>query len=101
MLPPLPELLETLRVVSIPMRVPFRGVEHREAALILGPVGWGEFSPFLEYAPGEASRWLASAIEAAWEGWPAPLRDRVPVNATVPSAPADRTSRTSRPAMLR
>ena len=88
-LPELDDLLAGLRVVSIPMRVPFRGVEHREAALVQGPVGWGEFSPFLEYAPGESSRWLASAIEAAWEGWPAPLRDRVPVNATVPAVSAE------------
>ena len=88
-LPELDDLLAGLRVVSIPMRVAFRGVEHREAALVQGPVGWGEFSPFLEYAPQEAARWLASAIEAAWEGWPAPLRDRVPVNATVPAVSAE------------
>ena len=88
-LPDLDDLLAGLRVVSIPMRVPFRGVEHREAALVQGPAGWGEFSPFLEYAPQEASRWLASAIEAAWEGWPAPVRDRVPVNATVPAVSAE------------
>ena len=88
-LPDLDDLLAGLRVVSIRMRVPFRGVEHREAALMQGPVGWGEFSPFLEYPPGEASRWLASAIEAAWEGWPAPVRDRVPVNATVPAVSAE------------
>lgn len=88
-LPDLDDLLAGLRVVSIPMRVPFRGVAHREAALVQGPAGWGEFSPFLEYAPQEASRWLASAIEAAWQGWPAPVRDRVPVNATVPAVSAE------------
>ena len=87
-LPDLGTLLGGLRVVSIPMRVRFRGVKHREAALIHGPAGWGEFSPFLEYAPPEASRWLAAAIEAAWDGWPEPLRDRVPVNATVPAVAA-------------
>ncbi len=88
-LPDLDTLVGGLRVVSIPMRVRFRGVEHREAALIHGPAGWGEFSPFLEYGPPEASRWLAAAIEAAWDGWPAPLRDRVPVNATVPAVAAN------------
>ena len=36
----------------------------REAAL-RRPVGWGEFSPFPEYEPAEASRWLASALESA------------------------------------
>lgn len=88
-LPELPELLATLRVVSIPLRVRFRGLEHREAAFIQGPAGWGEFAPFLEYAAPEASRWLASAIESAYAGWPAPLRTSVPVNATVPAVPAD------------
>ena len=83
--PPLEDLLASLRVVSIPMRVRFRGVTEREVALIEGPAGWGEFGPFLEYAPAEASRWLASAVEAAWDGWPEAVRDSVPVNATVPA----------------
>lgn len=84
-LPPLHALLAGMRVVAIPMRVPFRGVEVREAALVHGPAGWGEFAPFLEYGPAEASRWLAAAVEAAWLGWPEPVRDVVPVNATVPA----------------
>lgn len=75
-------------VVSIGLHVPFRGVVHREAMLLQGPHGWGEFSPFLEYDDAESSRWLASAVEAAQIGWPAPVRDRVPVNATVPAVPA-------------
>ncbi|MCU1595772.1 MAG: O-succinylbenzoate synthase, partial [Frankiales bacterium] len=77
-----------VHVVSIPMLVPFRGVRHREALLIEGPQGWGEFSPFLEYDDQEAARWLAAALEAATVGWPVPLRDRVPVNATVPAVAA-------------
>ena len=88
-LPPLAELLGGLRVVSIPMRVRFRGVEVREAALLHGPAGWGEFSPFLEYQPPEASRWLAAAVEAAWLGWPDPVRAEVAVNATVPAVTPD------------
>ncbi len=83
--PDLDEILAGLRVVSIPMRVRFRGVDHREVALLRGPVGWGEFSPFLEYSDEESAPWLAAAVEAAWVGWPAALRDRVPVNATVPA----------------
>jgi O-succinylbenzoate synthase len=63
-------------------------VTEREALLLRGPEGWGEFSPFLEYGDAEASRWLASGIEAAWQGFPEPLRERVPVNATVPAVPA-------------
>ena len=77
-----------MHVVSIPMRVRFRGVLHREIALFAGPSGWGEFSPFLEYAAPEASRWLAAAVDAAWGAWPAPVRAAVPVNATVPAVAA-------------
>ncbi|NLX00790.1 MAG: o-succinylbenzoate synthase [Actinomycetales bacterium] len=78
-----------LHVVAIPMRVRFRGVAVREVALLEGPAGWGEFGPFLEYAVPEASRWLAAAVEAAWAGWPAPVRSTVPVNGTVPAVGPD------------
>src|SRR6201996_1662553 len=78
-------LLGTLRAFAIPMRTKFRGITVREGALIRGPAGWGEFSPFAEYGPAESARWLASAIESAPVGWPAPRRDSVPVNATVPA----------------
>ncbi len=84
-LPPLDELLSGMRVVSLPLHLRFRGVDHRELALVSGPAGWGEFAPFLEYGPAESSRWLAAAVEAAWDGWPPPVRDRVPVNATLPA----------------
>lgn len=50
----------------------------------------GEFGPFPEYADGEASRWLAAAVEAGWQGFPPPLRSSIPVNATVPAVSADR-----------
>ena len=40
-----------MRVVSIPMRTRFRGITVREAVLLPGPAGWGEWSPFLEYPP--------------------------------------------------
>jgi len=87
-LPALAEVLSTLSVVQIPMRVRFRGVTVREAALIRGPKGWGEFAAFPEYDDLESSRWLAAAIEAGWAGWPDPVRGSVPVNATVPAVPA-------------
>jgi O-succinylbenzoate synthase len=83
-------LLGTLRAYAIPMRNRFRGITVREGALLHGPAGWAEFSPFPEYGPGESARWLASAVEAATEGWPAPLRDRIPVNVTVPAVSAER-----------
>jgi len=79
------ELLPTLRAFAIPMPVKFRGTTLRQGALLQGPAGWGEFSPFPEYGPRECARWLACALEAAAYGWPAPVRDRVPVNVTVPA----------------
>ncbi|HEY7564889.1 MAG TPA: o-succinylbenzoate synthase [Acidimicrobiia bacterium] len=78
------EALE-LHPVSIPMKHRFRSTDRRDAVLIRGPSGWGEFSPFPDYAPEVTTRWLASALEAACGRWPAPLRTRVPVNVTVPA----------------
>ncbi|MEV7663059.1 o-succinylbenzoate synthase [Paenarthrobacter sp. NPDC089316] len=89
-LPDLQELLDSAYVVSLPMRVKFRGIMERETLLLRGPVGWGEFCPFPEYDDDESSRWLAAALEAGWLGFPEPLRDRIPVNATVPAVPAGR-----------
>ncbi|WP_144671356.1 o-succinylbenzoate synthase [Arthrobacter sp. U41] len=89
-LPDLDELLAVAHVVSLPMRVKFRGILQREALLLEGPLGWGEFCPFPEYGDVEASRWLAAAVEAGWHGFPQPLRTSIPVNATVPAVPADR-----------
>ncbi len=77
--------LPTVRAFAIPMRNRFRGITLREGALIEGPAGWGEFSPFAEYGPAECARWLACALEAACTGWPDPVRDRVGVNVTVPA----------------
>ena len=74
-----------MRVFSVPMRVRFRGITVREGVLLEGAAGWGEWSPFLEYAPAEAAAWLRAAQEAADGDWPAPVRDRVPVNVTVPA----------------
>ncbi len=82
------ELVAGARVVSIPMPVRFRGITIREALLVRGPAGWGEFAPFNEYGDEESSRWLLSAMEAGWAGWPEPRRDRIAVNATVPAVPA-------------
>ncbi|GAB4099474.1 o-succinylbenzoate synthase [Sinomonas halotolerans] len=89
-LPPLSAIEAGAAVVRLPLTVRFRGVTEREALLVRGPAGWGEFAPFPEYDDGEASRWLASALEAAWEGFPTPVRTSVPVNATVPAVAPDR-----------
>jgi O-succinylbenzoate synthase len=90
--PTLDDLLDRLHVVALPMRVRFRGITIREVALIEGPAGWGEFGAFVEYGAAEASAWLASGIEAAYRQPPAPRRDRIPINATVPAVAADQVS---------
>lgn len=77
-------------VWSIPMTTRFRGITHREGVLLEGPGGWGEFSPFLEYDDPTSAPWLAAAIEAMDGDWPAPVRDRVPVNVTVPVVAPER-----------
>lgn len=90
LLPDVDDLLARAHVVALPMAVKFRGVTTREALLIDGPAGWGEFAPFLEYEPPEASAWLRSAIECAYRGLPTPRREYVEVNATIPAVPPDR-----------
>lgn len=90
MLPPLSDLLDTARVVALPLVSRMRGIEVREAMVLEGPGGWTEFSPFTEYGDAEASTWLAAAIDFGWGATPAALRDTVRVNATVPAvAPSD------------
>lgn len=91
-LPSADDLLATAHVVSIPMRVPFRGIDTREALLFEGPNGWGEFAPFLEYGDGESARWLAAGIEWAYGAEPAAARDVIPVNATVPAVAPDQVN---------
>ena len=77
--------MSDLLVFDLPMRVRFRGQTRRSGVLLRGAAGWGEFSPFPDYDAATCARWLAAAREAADDGWPAPVRDRVPVNTTVPA----------------
>ena len=63
-------------------------IGHRDVTLVAGPEGWGEASPLPGYACGDgASR--RAAEESARDGWPAALRDTVPVNALVDDGPVD------------
>ena len=78
------DILQRSHVVALPMRVKFRGITTREALLIDGPKGWGEFSPFTEYKPQEAKHWLRAGLEAAYLGLPE-AEGAVPVNGTVPA----------------
>ncbi len=78
-------MIEVAGVYALPMRTRFRGLNVRHGLLLKGPAGWAEWSPFAEYERPEIDAWAAAAREAAVEGFPAPIRDRVPVNVTVPA----------------
>ena len=79
------QLLDTLRVIALPLKTKFRGINVREVALFKGDYGWGEFSPFLEYDDQECAPWLACAIEAATVPKPQLYRNHIPVNGTIPA----------------
>ena len=87
-MPSLDELLGSAHVVSLRLFDRFRGLDSREALLLKGPVGWTEFSPFVEYGDAEATTWLAAALEFGWHPSPPPVRMSVAVNATVPAVAA-------------
>ena len=90
MLPTLGDLLDTARVVALPLRTRFRGIMVREALILEGPNGFTEFSPFTEYPDDEAVAWLAAAIDFGWAQPHPLLRDTVGVNATMPAvAPSE------------
>ncbi len=74
-----------MRVVALPTKTNFRGINVREVALFKGEYGWGEFSPFLEYDFRESAPWLASAIEAATKPRPELFRQSIKVNGTIPA----------------
>ena len=78
-------LLESMRVIALPTKTNFRGVNVREVALFRGEYGWGEFSPFLEYDYQECAPWLMCAIEAATKPRPKLYRSSVRVNGTIPA----------------
>jgi O-succinylbenzoate synthase len=77
-------------VYAIPLHNRFRGITVREGVLLRGEAGWGEFCPFADYSDVESAPWLAAAVEASDVGWPAPVRDRVEVNTTVPVVSPER-----------
>ena len=70
---------------AIGMRTRFRGITTRQGMIWRGAAGWAEWSPFLDYRGDELIPWLRAAEEAAEQGWPAPVRTRIPVNAIVPA----------------
>lgn len=74
--------------VRLPLRVPLGGLRYREAVLLEGPAGWGEWSPLPGY-PCDPAACRRAAEEAASGPWPAPVRDVVRVNALVPAVGPD------------
>ena len=90
MSPDLDAVLATAVPYAIALTERFRGIDVREGMLLRGPNGWGDFCPFAEYDDATAGTWLATAIEAAEIGWPAPVRDLIPINCTVPAVTAER-----------
>ena len=81
--PELSAILESARVVSVPLRTQFRGITVREALLFEGENGWAEWSPFIEYDDDEAAVWLRAALDQAF----GPKREigEVNLNATLPA----------------
>jgi O-succinylbenzoate synthase len=55
---------------------------HRQAIIVEGTAGYGEVSPLPGF-PCDPVLSLRSAREAAHDGWPSPVRARVPVNAVI------------------
>ena len=88
-IPTLADLVSAARIVALPLRTKFRGLEEREILLFEGPNGWTEWSPFVEYTDEEAAVWLAAAIDFGYGEMPQLHRERIAVNATLPAvAPA-------------
>jgi len=78
------QVLATAKVLSVPMRIKFRGVSTREVVIFEGPYGWAEWSPFPEYPDEEAAIWLKAALEFAYTDFQ-PKARTVKVNATLPA----------------
>lgn len=77
---------------AIGLKNRFRGITVREGMLFEGAAGWAEWSPFHDYDDATCRSWLRAAREAADNGWPAPVRDVVPVNCTVPAVDPDKAA---------
>ena len=88
--PAIADLLASARVLSVPMRVKFRGITHREVVLFEGTHGWAEWSPFLEYQDEEASVWLRAALEFGFAQTPRLNKSAIYINATLAAVAPDR-----------
>ncbi|TWP43534.1 O-succinylbenzoate synthase [Lentzea tibetensis] len=84
------------RVYAIPMTTRFRGITVREGVLFEGPAGWAEFCPFDDYDDQVSASWLATAVEQCTIGWPTAVRDKIPINCTVPAVGPERAHEIAR-----
>jgi O-succinylbenzoate synthase len=53
--------------------------------VIFGTSGWGECSPFPGFGRDDRELAVAAAYDAAFEPWPEPVRDWIPVHVTIPA----------------
>jgi O-succinylbenzoate synthase len=95
--PQISSIIDSVRVVSLPLRTRFRGVTEREALLFEGPNGWTEWSPFVEYEDEEAAVWLSAAVDFAFGELPPMQRTRIGINATLPAVTPDAVEKTLAP----
>ena len=77
--------------VRLPLRQPLGGRRVRDAVLVEGPAGWGEWSPLPGY-PSDPQVCRRAADEAAGRGWPPPRRHEVRVNGLVPAVGPDQAA---------
>lgn len=77
--------------VRLPLRRPLGRETHRDAVLLEGPSGWGEWSPLPGY-PSDPLVCRRAAEEAATVPWPAAVRDRVRVNGLIPALAPDQAA---------
>lgn len=76
-----------LRPFRLALRVPFRNLTERAGLLVRRGDRWAEFSPFADYPPHLRRRWFQATMEMLDEQ-PRSLRDRIPINVTVPALTA-------------
>lgn len=74
-----------LRPFRLALRIPFRNLTERTGVLVRRGTKWAEFSPFADYPPHLRRRWFEATIEQLHTDQPRLMRDRIPINVTVPA----------------
>lgn len=89
--PPLGVEAQRMIKVRVAMRQEVGGISRRDALLISGEQGWGEYSPLPGY-PNDPELCMAAAREAATRPWPAARRQIVPVNELIAGVDPDQAA---------